>query len=119
MRRSLGTVLAGVLVIGAAVAVGYAAGDDSHSPTHGLDRSQMAQMMMSGSMQRRVGDHVQMLDDLRSQMTPEMREQLDADDLWQMIEDGDLGDMMDELGHMMDQMPGMGGDDRHGQGGMR
>jgi hypothetical protein len=119
MQRSLGTVLAGVIAIGIAAGVGYAVGDDSHSPTHGLDRSQLARMMMSGSMQGRVDDHMQMLEGMREQMTPQMRQQLDDDPLWQMMEDGELEDMMDELGHTMSEMPGMNDDRRHGRGGMR
>jgi hypothetical protein len=50
-------------------------------------------------------------------MTPQMREQLDDDDLWQMMQDGSLEEMMDELGGMMGEVPGMGGGMRGGGGG--
>ena len=94
-----------------AAGIGYALGSEGHEPTHGLERSSMARMMMSGSLQQDMSDHMQLLDDMRQQMTPEMRTTLDEDEMWQMMQSGDLEAMMDELGHMMGQMPGM---DRHG-----
>lgn len=116
MKRSLGSVVVGVVALVAVAGIGYAIGDDGHAPTHGLDRSSMAQMMMRGSLQRTMSDHVEMLEGMRMQMTPEMRAELDADEMWKMMESGDFEKMMDELGHMMAEMPGMGdaGSDRHG-----
>jgi hypothetical protein len=118
MKRSWGTGLAALLVVGTSFGVGYAVGDDGgHASDYGFDRSEMAHMMIGGSLQRRVNRHMQTLEQMRNQMTPQMRQRLDDDDLWQMMQDGSLQEMMDELGGMMGDMPGMGGG-RGDQGGM-
>ena len=95
------------MLLVAVAGIAYAVGDDGHAPTHGLERSSMAQMMMSGSLQRDMGDHMRMLEAMREQMTPEMRAVLDDDEMWKMMESGEFEAMMDELGHMMGEMPGM------------
>jgi hypothetical protein len=118
MKRSWGIGLAALLVVGASFAVGYAVGDGgAQASDYGFNRSEMAHMMIGGSLQRRVERHMQTLEQMRNEMTPQMREQLDDDDLWQMMQDGSLEEMMDELGGMMGDVPGMGGGMRGGGGG--
>ena len=111
--------LTGLLVAGAGFGIGYGVRDDgAHASDYGFDRSRMAHMMISGGLQDRVARHERMLEALRNEMTPEMRRQLDDDELFQMMQDGSLEEMMDELGGMIGMMPGMGGGGDGGHGGM-
>ena len=111
--------LSALLVAGAGFGIGYVVADDgADASDYGFDRSAMAHMMIGGELQDRVGQHERMLEGLRNEMSPEMREQLDDDELFQMMQDGSLHDMMNELGGMMGMMPGMGGGRSGRHGGM-
>jgi uncharacterized protein (DUF2342 family) len=117
MRRS-GLIVLILVAVLAAGGIGYALGDDGRDPTYGLEKSSMAQMMTNGSLQERMQEHTQMVRALRSDMSPEMRAQLDSDEMWMMMESGELAEMMDAMGHMMSQMFGMEetGSSSHGHG---
>jgi hypothetical protein len=58
-----------------------------------------------------------MMNELRDQMTPEMRARMDGDAMWELMESGDLEEMMEEHGQGMRGMPGMPGMGGHGGGG--
>ena len=112
-----------MLVVGVAFGTGYAVGDDGHgaSDDHGLGNDRMALMMANGSMPTMMGDFTTMMKQLRESMTPEMLQQMDRDDMWQLMESGKLQQMMERHGASMRQMPGMhgGGSGHPGPGGHR
>ena len=122
MNRVWALVLGGVLLVGVGFGVGYAVGDDGHgaSDDHGLGSDRMAVMMADGSMPTMMKDFTAMMTQLRESMTPEMRQQMDRDDMWQLMESGQLQQMMERHGASMRQMPGMhggGGGGHQGPGG--
>ena len=45
-------------------------------------------------------------------MSPEMREQMDQNEMWQLMESGELHEMMQDNAKLMGEMPGV-----HGSGG--
>jgi hypothetical protein len=61
-------------------------------------------------------DFATMMTQLQESMTPEMRQQMDADAMWKLMESGELQQMMDEHGATMSQMPGMQGSGGNHQG---
>jgi hypothetical protein len=114
MNRSWILVLGAIVLVSAAFGVGYAVGDDGHGADdrHGLGNDRMAVMMADGSMPEMMKDFETMMTQLQESMTPEMRQQMNADAMWKLMESGELQQMMDEHGTTMSQMPGM-----HGSGG--
>jgi hypothetical protein len=114
MKRGWALVLGGILLVGAGFGIGYAVGDDGHaaSDDHGLRNDRMAVLMADGSMPTMMKDFTSMMTQLRESMTPAMRQQMDRDDMWRLMESGELQHMMDQHGASMRQMPGM-----HGGGG--
>lgn len=114
MTRGWALVLGAILLAGAGFGIGYAVGDDGHgaSDDHGFGNDRMAVLMADGSMPAMMKDFTAMMTQLRGSMTPEMRQQMDRNDMWQLMESGDLQQMMDQHGASMRQMPGM-----HGAGG--
>ena len=121
MNRAWALVLGGVLLVGAGFGIGYAVGDDGHgaSDDHGLVNDRMAVLMADGSMPTMMEDFTAMMTQLRESMTPEMRQQMDRDAMWQLMETGELQQMMEQHGASMRQMPGMhgGGGGHQGPGG--
>jgi len=123
MKRVWVVAVCAIVLAGAAFGIGYAVGDDGHGSNndHGLRGDRMAVMMADGSMPAQMGDFIGVMNDLRGQMTPEMRSRMDDDAMWQLMESGELEEMMDEHGQHMHGMPGMGdhGGDGHrgGSGG--
>jgi hypothetical protein len=120
MKSGWGLLLGAILLAGAGFGVGYAVGDDGHgaSEDHGLGNDRMAVMMADGSMPRMMEDFTAMMTQLRESMTPEMRQQMDRDEMWQLMESGELQKMMEQHGASMGEMPGMdGGGDHQGPGG--
>jgi len=118
MNRTWAAVVGAVMLAGAVFGVGYAVGDDGHGSNddHGMYGDRMAGMMAHGRMPAQMGDFIGMMKDLRDQTTPEMRARMDDDAMWQLMESGELDEMMDEHGQNMHNMPGMGG---HGGDGHR
>ena len=116
MNRTWAAVVGAVVLAGAAFGVGYSVGDDGHGSNddHGMHGDRMAGMMADGRMPTQMGDFIGMMNDLRDQMTPEMRSRMDDDAMWQLMESGELDEMMDEHGQNMHNMPGMG--DHSGDG---
>ena len=113
MKRGWVLVVAAIVLAGAAFGVGYAVGDDGDGASDtGLASDPMAMMMADGSLQTMMQDFTSMMNRLRRSMTPEMRQQMDRDDMWKLMESGQLQDMMEQLGETMRQMPGM-----HSRGG--
>lgn len=119
MKQGWRAAVCAIVLAGAAFGVGYAVGDDGHgsSDNHGLRDDRMAVLMADGSMPAQMNDFVGMMNDLRDQMTPEMRTRMDDDAMWQLMESGELEEMMDEHSQRMNDMPGMGGDGGHGGSG--
>jgi hypothetical protein len=110
MKRGWVLVVAAVVLAGAAFGVGYAVGDDGDGASdYGLSNDPMAMMMTDGSFQTMMNDFTTMMSRLRRSMTPEMRQQMDRDDMWRLMDSGELQDMMEQLGETMRQMPGMHG----------
>lgn len=111
MTRGWVLAVCAIVLAGAAFGIGYAVGDDGHdsSDDHGLLGDRMAAMMADGSMPAQMGDFVGMMNELRDQMTPEMRSRMDDDAMWKLMESGQLEAMMDEHGQRMHGMPGMRG----------
>lgn len=120
MKRGWVITACAIVLAGAAFGLGTAVGnDDGHSSNdnHGLRGDRMAVLMADGSMPAEMSDFTGMMNDLRDQMTPEMRSRMDDDAMWQLMESGELEKMMDEHGQRMSDMPGMNGDGGHGGGG--
>jgi hypothetical protein len=121
MKRGWALVLGAILLAGAGFGIGYAVGDDGHgaSDDHGLSNDRMAVLMADGSMPAMMKDFIAMMTQLRESMTPEMRQQMDRDDMWQLMQSGELQQMMNQHGASMRQMPGMrgGGGNHQGPGG--
>ncbi|MEX2254389.1 MAG: hypothetical protein WEC34_03025 [Acidimicrobiia bacterium] len=113
-------VLSAIVVVAIGFGVGYAVGDDGHGADdqHGLANDRMAVMMADGSMPEMMKDFTAMMTQLQGSMTPEMRQQMDADAMWKLMESGELQQMMNEHGATMGQMPGMhsSGGDHQGPG---
>ncbi len=109
MKRRWMLILGAVVVAAAVFGVGYAVGDDGHGADdqHGLGSDRMAVMMADGSMPEMMNDFTSMMTQLRESMTPEMRQQMDSDAMWQLMESGKLQKLMDEHGASMSEMPGM------------
>jgi hypothetical protein len=118
MNRSWILVLGAIVLVGAGFGVGYAVADDGHTAEdqHGLADDRMAVMMADGSMPETMKDFATMMTQLQESMTPEMRQQMDADAMWKLMESGELQQMMDEHGATMSQMPGMQGSGGNHQG---
>jgi hypothetical protein len=118
MKRGWVFVLGAVLLVGAGFGMGYAVGDDGHgaSDEHGLGNDRMAVMMADGSMPVMMEDFTTMMTQLRESMTPEMRQQMDRDEMWDLMESGELKKVMDEHGASMSEMPGMHGGSSGHQG---
>jgi len=121
MQRWWTIVLGGILVLAAGFGVGYVVADDGHgsSDDHGLGRDRMAVMMADGSMPEMMDNFVAMMDQMRGSMTPEMREQMDQDAMWELMASGELAEMMKQHMTSMRGMPGMGGHQGSGHGGGR
>lgn len=119
MRRGWLLVLVAIVLAGGGFGIGYAVADDGHGAdnSHGLQSDQMAEMMADNSMTAQMDEFIEKMKELRSQMTPEMRAQMDQDAMWQLMETGDLMQMMREHGVRMGEMPGMGGGGQHGGSG--
>lgn len=119
MRRGWLVALVAIVLVGGAFGIGYAVADDGHGAdsSHGLQGDQMAGMMADDSMNAQMDEFIGQMKDLRSQMTPEMQAQLDQDAMWQLMETGDLMQMMRVHGERMGEMPGMAGGGQHGNGG--
>lgn len=114
MKRNWMFVVGAIVLVGAGFGVGYAVGDDGHGADdqHGLGSDRMAVMMADGSMPEMMNDFTAMMTQLQESMTPEMRQQMDADAMWKLMASGELQQLMKEHGAAMSQMPGM-----HGLGG--
>lgn len=119
MRRGWVLAVCGIVLVVASFGVGYAVGDDGHGSDddHGLRGDRMAMMMADGSMPAQMTSFIGMMNELRDQMTPEMRARMDGDAMWELMESGDLEEMMEEHGQGMRGMPGMPGMGGHGGGG--
>ncbi len=120
MKRGWVIAACAIVLAGAAFGLGTAVGnDDGHGSNddHGLRDDRMAVLMADGSMPTQMSDFIGMMNELRDQMTPAMRTRMDDDAMWQLMEDGDLEEMMNEHGQRMTDMPGLGGDGSHGGGG--
>jgi hypothetical protein len=110
------TVALGVIV---AVAIGFGIGylvfDDGHGSgdDHGIRGDRMAGMMADGSMPEMMDDFVAMMETMRGSMTPEMREQMDQDAMWELMANGEMAEMMQDHMAVMADMPGM---EMHGGG---
>lgn len=117
MKRGWGAAVCVIVLAGAGFGLGTAVGnDDGHGSNddHGLRDDRMAVLMADGSMPTQMRGFTEMMNELRDQMTPEMRTLMDDDAMWQLMESGDLEEMMDEHGQRMSDMPGMGGGGGHG-----
>lgn len=97
MTRGWATAVCAIVLAGAAFGVGYAVSDDGHGSNddHGLRGDRMATMMADGTMPAQMGDFIEMMNELGAQMTPEMRSRMDDDPMWQLMESGELEEMMD------------------------
>lgn len=110
-------VVGAVLFAGAGFGVGYVVANDDDSNSHGFNQDQMAMMMYDGSMMEMMQQHIDMMNQLRESMTPEMRQQMDNDPMWQLMESGEFMQMMNDCTRLMRNMPGMQDDDQQRKGG--
>src|SRR3990172_7636255 len=98
MNRVWAEVVGAVVLVAVAFAVGYVVSDDGHgaSDDHGFGNDRMAVMMADGSMQTMMDDFTGMMTQLRRSMTPEMRRQMDRDEMLQLMESAEMQEMVEQ-----------------------
>lgn len=103
-RVVVGAGIAG-LVIGA---VGTFAGIQAVGDDDPMPYGRMSRMESSGQMHQMMSDHADMLTEMRGQMTPQMRDQMNDDPMARMMMSGQMLEMMQEHQDEMTTMMGRG-----------
>lgn len=102
------------LVVGVIVAVllagwiGWAVANRDGGTTSRMDQTKIGRMLDSGQMQAMLGQHRQMMEQMRVNASPQMLAQMNADPMWQLMRNDEFTKMMEDQQQEIDRMLGRG-----------
>jgi hypothetical protein len=103
LRRSKWLIALGVLLI-TLIVISLATSDNSGPSTTGLRNDKLTQTIENGSMQRMLEQHRSMLEQMRSGLSPQMQQLMDADPMWKLMRTGELTKMTEDQQQQIDRM---------------